>query len=79
MNSLHSNLINATNNATKAITRFANVYFKFRRSSKRWRMQNVNGQNKKEKKRSQTMLRGRRCRVHKGLYPSRGKKRRANL
>ena len=40
---------------------------------RKWIMQNKNGQNKKERSRNQTMLRGRRCRVHKGLYPSRGK------
>ena len=36
------------------------------------RMMNKTGQNKKEKARTQTMLRGRRCRVHKGRYPARG-------
>ena len=33
---------------------------------------NKNGQNKKERSRSQTMLRGRGCRSRKGGYPHRG-------
>ena len=37
-----------------------------------------NGQNKKEKKRSQVMLKGRGCRTHKGLAPRRGKGRTAH-
>lgn len=38
----------------------------------RWTMTNKNGQNKKEKLRNQTMLKGRNCRVHKGQFPLRG-------
>lgn len=39
-----------------------------------WRMMNKNGQNKKQRKRNQTMLRGRGCRVHTGLFRTKGMK-----
>ncbi len=51
---------------------------KLKRSTTRWRMQNKNGQNKKQRLRSQTMLKGRGCREHKGGYPTRGKGRTAH-
>lgn len=35
-------------------------------------MTNKNGQNKAQRRRNQTMLRGRGCRVHKGGYRTRG-------
>jgi len=43
-----------------------------------WRMQNKNGQNNKSKARNQVALKGRGCRTHKGLYPTRGKGRTAH-
>ena len=66
-------------NATRAFSNFAGAFFRLRRSTRRWRMQNKNGRNKSQRKRDQVKLRGRRCREHKGLYPSRGKPRRKNL
>jgi len=41
-------------------------------------MQNKNGQNRKTRERNQKMLRGRGCRVHSGVYPTRGKGRTAH-
>jgi hypothetical protein len=52
---------------------FSKALRKLKSSRSRWRMQNKNGQNTKERKRNQTMLRGRRCRIHKGKWPTRGK------
>lgn len=45
---------------------------------RRYTATNKNGQNKKEKARNQVCLKGRGCRTHKGLYPSRGKGRTAH-
>lgn len=44
----------------------------------KWVMQNKNGQNTKEKKRNQVMLKGRGCRTRSGVAPSRGKGRTAH-
>lgn len=38
----------------------------------KWVMTAKNGQNKKQRMRNQTMLKGRGCRSHKGGYPTRG-------
>ena len=44
----------------------------------RWTMMNKNGQNRSERRRNQVALKGRRCRIHKGGYPTRGKGRTAH-
>lgn len=43
-----------------------------------WKMMNKNGQNSQQRKRNKTILRGRGCRLHKGLAPRRGKGRTAH-
>lgn len=45
---------------------------------RRWTMQNKTGKNKSERSREQVRLKGRGCRAHKGLYPTRGKGRTAH-
>ena len=63
--------------AAKAFSEFYKAYRRIRSTAGRWVMMAPNGQNKKERKRNQTMLKGRRCRTHKGGYPTRGKGRTA--
>mgnify|MGYP003401620591 FL=1 len=71
---LQASIANATRNTGggEGGSGWIKVYFRLCRSAKSWRMEAPTGHTKKEKKREQVRLKGRRCRVHKGEPPRRG-------